>query len=87
MFDFIVLNMTSFDIILGMDWLTGYQATIDCVQHQVIFCTPEGDRFHFVEDRGYGFIPSATTVRRQGGLNFLFSACLVDDGRVVSVAL
>ena len=32
-FNFIVLDMTSFDVILGMDWLTGYRATIDCVRH------------------------------------------------------
>ena len=56
MFDFIVLDMTSFDVILGMDWLTGYRAMIDCVRHRVTFCTPEGDRFHFVGDRGCNFV-------------------------------
>ena len=40
MFDFIVLDMTSFDVILGMDWLTGYRAMIDCVRHRVTFYTP-----------------------------------------------
>ncbi|GFY97535.1 hypothetical protein Acr_12g0000760 [Actinidia rufa] len=73
------LDLTSFDIILGMDWLTDYRATIDCVRHRVTFCTPEGDRFHFVGDRGCGFVPSFTDVHRQGELNFLFSACLVDE--------
>ncbi|GFS32703.1 hypothetical protein Acr_00g0024140 [Actinidia rufa] len=33
------------------------------------------------------FVPSSTDVPRQGELNFLFSACLVDEGSVVSVAL
>ena len=47
MFDFIVLDMTSFYKILGMDWLTGYRATIYCVRHRVTFCTPESDRFYF----------------------------------------
>ncbi|XP_057493165.1 uncharacterized protein LOC130778658 [Actinidia eriantha] len=87
MFDFIVLDMTSFDIILGMDWLTDYQATIDCVRHRVTFCTPEEDRFHFVGERGCGFVPSSTDVHRQGELNFLFSVCMVDEGSVVSMAL
>ncbi|GFY85488.1 hypothetical protein Acr_04g0002260 [Actinidia rufa] len=77
---------TSFDVILGMDWLTGYRATIDCVRHRVTFRTPEGDRFYFVGDWGCGFIPSSTDVRRQGELNFLFSACLVDESST-SVAL
>ncbi|XP_058202907.1 uncharacterized protein LOC131317367 [Rhododendron vialii] len=29
-FDFIVLDMTGFDVILGMDWFTTYRANIDC---------------------------------------------------------
>ena len=70
-FDFIVLDMTSFDVILSMDWLTGYRATIDCVRHRITFCTCEGDRFHFVGDRGYGFVLWSNDVRRQGELNFL----------------
>ena len=32
-FNFIVLDMTSFDVILDMDWLTSYRAMIDCVRH------------------------------------------------------
>ena len=75
-FDFIVLDMTSFDVILSTDWLTNYCAKINCFQHWVTFCTSEGDHFHFVGDRGCGFTPSSIDVRRQGELNFLFLACL-----------
>ncbi|GFS38040.1 hypothetical protein Acr_00g0055310 [Actinidia rufa] len=85
--DFIVLDMTSFDVIIGMDWLTDYRATIDCVRHQVTFCTPEGDRFHFMGDRGCGSVPLSIDVSRQRELNFFFSACLVDEGSIVSIAL
>ena len=81
------VSVTSFDVILGMDWLTGFHSTIDCVRHQVIFSMPKGDRFHFVGDRGCSFVVSSTNVRRQGKLNFLFLVCLVDEGSVVSVAL
>ena len=63
-FDFTVLYMTSFDVILGMDWLTGYRAAIYCVWHRVTFYTPDGDHFHFEGDRGCSFIPSSTDVRR-----------------------
>ena len=66
MFDFIMLDMTSFDVIFGMDLLTGYCVMIDCVRHRVTFCTTEGDRFHFVGDRGCNFVPSSTEVRKQG---------------------
>ncbi|GJV62721.1 putative reverse transcriptase domain-containing protein [Tanacetum coccineum] len=31
------LEMSNFDIILGMDWLTKHRATIDCLTKQVIF--------------------------------------------------
>ena len=29
-FDFVVLDMSTFDLILGMDWLSYFRATIDC---------------------------------------------------------
>ena len=60
------LDMTSFDAILGMDWLTSYCATIYYFQHRVNFCTPECDRFYFMGDRGCSITPSFTDVRRQG---------------------
>ena len=60
---------------------------IDCVRHRVTFYTPEGDHFHFVGDQGCGFVPSSIDVRIQRELNFFFSACLVDESSVVSVAL
>ena len=31
-FDFIVLGMSGFDLILGMDWLSTFRATIDCLK-------------------------------------------------------
>ncbi|KAG6506647.1 hypothetical protein ZIOFF_031974 [Zingiber officinale] len=34
--ELIVLEMTDFDVILGMDWLTRYEAIIDCKQHTVM---------------------------------------------------
>ena len=66
MFDFIMLDMTSFDVILGMNWLTSYRETIDYFQHRVTFQTPEGGHFHFVGDRGYSFNPSPTGIQRLG---------------------
>ena len=40
MADFIMLNMVEFDVILGMDWLHAYYATIDCRTQVVKFRTP-----------------------------------------------
>ena len=74
-----MLDMTSFDVILGMNWLTSYRETIDYFQHRVTFCTPKGYRFQFVGDWDYGFIPSPTVMHILRELNFIFLACLVDE--------
>ena len=74
-------------MILGVDWLIVHRAMIDYVRHRVTFYTLKGDRFHFIKDRGCGFVQLSIDVRRQGELNFLLSAWLIDEGSVVSVAL
>ncbi|XP_059639428.1 uncharacterized protein LOC132281778 [Cornus florida] len=51
-FDLILLEMTGFDIILGMDWLLSFRAVIDYFRGRVSVCTPDGDCFCFVGDRG-----------------------------------
>ena len=37
--DLLVLGMTTFDVILGMDWLARYRAYIDCDRRRVIVST------------------------------------------------
>ena len=37
MIDLLVLDMRDFDVILGMDWLASYHATVDCFSKEVIF--------------------------------------------------
>ena len=44
-YDLFVLPLEVFDVILGMDWLISFQATIDCYYRKVVFTTPEG-RLH-----------------------------------------
>ncbi|KAL5538416.1 hypothetical protein UlMin_046127 [Ulmus minor] len=46
--DLIVLDMHDFDVILGMDWLSKYNATIDCQKRQVIFEPMGEEKFKFV---------------------------------------
>ena len=36
--DFRILDMTGYDVILGMDWLTVYRALVDCHRRRIIFC-------------------------------------------------
>ncbi|XP_034695617.1 uncharacterized protein LOC117921767 [Vitis riparia] len=53
--DLRILDMTGYDVILGMDWLTVYRAVIDCHRRKIIFCLPEGFEY----------------VLRNGSINFL----------------
>ncbi|XP_028124252.1 uncharacterized protein LOC114321268 [Camellia sinensis] len=45
--DLIPLDMRHFDVILGMDWLAKYDATIDCALKRVIFRPPGQEEFYF----------------------------------------
>ena len=35
--DLLVLDMEGYDVILGMDWLAGYRATVDCYERTIVF--------------------------------------------------
>lgn len=49
-FDFILLDMSGYDLILGMDWLFTFHATIDCHRRRVRVCAFEGDCFDFYRE-------------------------------------
>ncbi|XP_059663745.1 uncharacterized protein LOC132309454 [Cornus florida] len=50
-FYLILLEMTRFDVILRMDWLSSFRAVIDCFRSKVSVYTPDRDCFYFVGDR------------------------------------
>ncbi|XP_073153742.1 uncharacterized protein [Henckelia pumila] len=45
--DHIILNMSDFDVIFEMDWLSRYEATIDCKRRTVFLKTKDGEPFLF----------------------------------------
>ena len=45
--DLRVMNMSEFDIILGMDWLMAHQVVIDCDRKRVTAYTQNGIRVTF----------------------------------------
>src|SRR3954469_3025953 len=47
-FDLIILDMTVFDVIVGMYWLSTFRAIVDCHRRRVTFRTPKGERFFFM---------------------------------------
>ena len=46
--DLVVLDMPDYEVILGMDWLSKYNANIDCKKKIVTFRPPGKDEFLFV---------------------------------------
>ena len=49
--DLRVMDMSEFDIILGMDWLTTYRVVIDCGRRRVTAYTQDGTRVTFQWDK------------------------------------
>jgi hypothetical protein len=46
----IVLESKDLDIILGMNWLAGHDATIQCAKRTVLLTGPNGDKVELVAD-------------------------------------
>ena len=43
----ISVEMSDYNAILGMDWLSTHHAVIDCQKKHVLFQSPEGEKFEF----------------------------------------
>ena len=86
--DLVELDMDDFDIILGMDWLTRYGATIDCRRRMVTF-EPEGEApFVFVGSVDGPWVPMISALKardlmQEGCIGFLVS--IVDSSKVAAV--
>ena len=49
--DLRIMDMSEFDVILGMDWLTTYRVVIDCESRRVTAYTQDGTRVVFQGDK------------------------------------
>ena len=74
--------MSEFDVILGMDWLTGYRVVIDCERRRVTSYTQDGTRVIFQGDK-HDILPQTVYESRcQGQLvGWLGSITLEDEVR------
>ena len=54
--DLRVMDMSEFDVILRMDWLTAYRVVIDCERRRVTTYTQDGTRVTFQGDK-HGVLP------------------------------
>ena len=67
--DLIPFKLGEFDVILGMDWLSLYQAKIDCKNKKVMLVTPEGSRVTFKgekQEKKFLTVMQAKKLLRQG---------------------
>ncbi|XP_028058157.1 uncharacterized protein LOC114262024 [Camellia sinensis] len=71
--------MSSFDVILGMDWLSSYQDIIDCYRGRVMVCTLGSDCFTFWGDRSNRSLLSLYNPSGRGEFRSLL-ATFLDDG-------
>ena len=49
--DLRITDMSEFDVILGMDWLTAYRVVIDCERRRVTAYKQDGTRVVFLGDK------------------------------------
>ena len=54
--DLRIMDMSEFDVILGMDWLTAYRVVIDCERRRVIAYTQASTRVVIQGDK-YDILP------------------------------
>ena len=80
--DLRIMDMSKFDVILGMDWLIAYRIVIDCERRRVTAYTQDGTRVVFQGDK-HDILPQIGYESRcQGQLaGWLASLTLEDEER------
>ena len=80
--DLRIMDMSEFDVILGMDWLTPYRVVIDCEHRRITAYTKDGTRVVFQGDKHDFFPHTVYESRCQGWLaSWLASLTLEDEER------
>ena len=80
--DLRIMDMSEFDVILGMDWLTVYRVVIDCERRRITAYTQDGTRVVFQGGK-HDILPQTVyEVKCQGHLaGWLASLTLEDEKR------
>ena len=80
--DLRIMDISEFDVILGMDWLTAYRVVIDCERRRVTTYMQDGTRVVFQGDKHYILPQIVYESRCQGQLaGWLASLTLEDEER------
>ena len=81
--DLRIMEMSEFDVILGMDWMTAYRVVIDCERRRVTAYTQDGTRVVFQGDKHEILPQTVYESRCQGQLaGWLASLTLEDEERL-----
>ena len=80
--DLRIMDMSEFDVILGMDWLIAYRIVIGCERRRVTAYTQDGTRMVFQGDKHDIFPQTVYESKCQGQLaGWLTSLTLEDEER------
>ena len=77
--DLRVMDMSEFDVILGMDWLTAYRVVIDCERRRVTAYTQDGTRVVFQGDEHDIFPHTMCESQCQGQLAGWLAGLTLED--------
>ena len=77
--DLRIMDMSEFDVILGMDWLTAYMVIIDCKHRRVTAYTQDGTRVVFQGDK-HDILPQTVYESRCQGQLVGWLASLTVEG-------
>ena len=69
--DLRIMDMSEFDVILGMDWMTIYRVVIDCERIRVTAYTQDGTRVVFQGGQARYFAPDSIRVQVSGTVSGL----------------
>ena len=77
-----VMDMSEFDVIIGMDWLTAHQVVIDCDCKRVTAYTQDGICFMFQGDK-HDALPQAVydSIWDKQLMGWIVSLTLEDEAR------
>ena len=78
----LTVDISDFDVILGMDWLTAHRVVIDCDSRRITAYTPDGIRVTF-QGEEHDSLPQTVHDSKWSGqlIGWLASLTLEDEGR------
>lgn len=82
--DLIILEMYDYEVILGMDWLSKYNATINCKKKMVTFNPSERDQFKFIGNPPNDIISTISAIQAR---RMLEVGCIGYFGSVIGTTI